>query len=273
MAALRAMLDGDLTDLRAAHPGLAELSFDPARVSLIGQSLGAIVGGMTAALEPRIGQAALVVGGGGLIPHLGTKSPTYTRTIIAILAVPLGFTYEIFEYEQFPPWYLPEFQLYQWALEPGDPLAYAPYGMLAPRDSRPPPDMLFMAAFSDESVPNQSTEALAGAYGVSQIVVEGVTQPARYATPTPPMGTTPVTANVDTPMGKATSALYIWDPAAHDLLIEPEGRREYEPGFPAFDRLPDEQPLENPVARVQAVVSEFLLGERGPEGRARAIAP
>jgi pimeloyl-ACP methyl ester carboxylesterase len=273
LSALRAFAEGDLGPLRESHPELAELSFDTTRVSLIGQSLGAIVGGITLAMEPRIGRAALVVGGGGLIPHLATKSPTYARTIVAILAVPLGFEYGVFEYEEFPPWYLPEFQLYQWAIEPGDPLAYAPYALRAPREARPPADVLFMAAFSDESVPNQSSEALAGAYGVSQVVVEGVTMPAIYATPTPPEAQTPFTANVQTPVGKATAALYIWDPAAHDLLIEPGGRRQYKPGFPAFHRLDVEEVVENPVARVQAVVTEFLLGEAGPDGRARAIAP
>lgn len=273
MSVLRSFSDGDLAPVRESDPDLAELSFDASRVSLIGQSLGAIVGGITLALEPRIGQAALVVGGGGLITHLATKSPTYTRTIVAILAVPLGFEYGTFEYEQFPPWYLPEFQLYQWAIEPGDPLAYAPYAMRAPRDFRPPPDVLFMAAYSDESVPNQSSEALAGAYGAAQVVVEGVTNRSRYATPNPPVAETPLTGNQQTPAGKATSALYVWDPAAHDLLIEPGGRRQYKPGFPAFERLDDEEEVVNPVARVQAVVTEFLVGERGPDGRAQALAP
>ena len=272
MAVLRALTRGDLAPLRAADPALAELSLS-GDVAVIGESLGAIVGGLTVAVDPLVEAASLVVGGGGLVTHLAFNSPQYNKTIVAIIAVPLGFDFEAIEYDVFPPWLYPTVNLYQWALEPADPLAYAPYLFRAPTDARPPPDLLMVEAFADESMPNQATEALASAYGVHQVALATGTAPLRYADV--PAAQAPAGANLATPAGPATGAIVQFAPATHGTLLYPTGKQVHEPVFPPFDRRPvaARETIDNPIGRVQALVTGFLLGERGAEGRALTTDP
>jgi hypothetical protein len=130
--------------------------------------------------------------------------------------------------------------LLETALEAGDPLALAP-GADAGKQ------VLFLEAFSDETVPNQSTEALAHAWGVTQVQLAQKTVVAKQLTF--PQATAPYSA---TPL----RALVELDPASHPMFTVQNGTRNYTPGFPPFVKMTP-QNFDEPIALVHALAVGF----------------
>lgn len=145
----------------AAPFGVADLEAD-SPVSILGVSLGGLMGTTLAALEPDAGAAALVVGG-GQVSKLIQDSPLFSL-LIPIFQLILAPT------EPLDPDSVPSFfVLMQTMLEKGDPVNYARHVVREPLSSIPgaaPKSALLTEAVPDFIVPNSSEEALARAFGM-----------------------------------------------------------------------------------------------------------
>jgi hypothetical protein len=129
----------------------------------------------------------------------------------------------------------------QTALELGDGLALA--GGAAASGKH----VLFLEAFSDETVPNQSTEALAHAWGATQVQLSSksvVAKQIQFTQSNAPFASSPLRALVEL------------DPASHPMFTQQQGTRYYQPGFPPFVKM-SPQNFDNPIALAHALAVGF----------------
>lgn len=168
-------IDGHLL-LRFVEDGLnqalPEGSVDPGRVARAGHSLGSVTANLGAAGEPWAYQGVLLSGSGGVFSEyfldtgllenfdsatleslfalLGQDVPE-TITAPAALGAALGLEEEAWAHlDRLHP----VMGLFQWTMDPSDPMAVA-------RDEQTP--ALLLAGVGDYQVPNPTSEALAGA--------------------------------------------------------------------------------------------------------------
>ncbi len=136
---------------------------DGAKVAYFGDSLGGIVGAITAGIEPNYAGYALDVPGGAMFRELAPNSPNIYGLIKAAASLFYGF-----DHPQLPPWH-PVEQIFQHVVDGGDPIALAPTVMnpVAIDNAIPRPrNVLMFEVLADELVSNASTEALARAMGI-----------------------------------------------------------------------------------------------------------
>lgn len=131
---------------------------DPERIHYLGGSLGGIMGTMFLAVESKVLVGMLSVPGGGLPNILASRE--IRQLIEPLMGIFIGITPDS---PYFAP-FLHRFQhTAQWALDPADPINYAPY-VIAP-DRRlpgaPPKRVLMHEGIIDPIVPNRTTEDLA----------------------------------------------------------------------------------------------------------------
>jgi hypothetical protein len=124
--------------------------------------MGAITGGVTAAFEPLVRTWVLNVLGAQPVLH-GIAAPTgYTQLKLA--GVLLGVTRQTLDETH------PLMPLLQTALDPADPLMFAPYLVKSPAtvngQKLPPRNVLAIEALFDETLANDGTESWARAAGI-----------------------------------------------------------------------------------------------------------
>ncbi|MCX8073569.1 MAG: hypothetical protein N3C12_14155 [Candidatus Binatia bacterium] len=131
---------------------------DPNRIHYLGGSLGGIMGTMFMAVESKVLVGMLSVPGGGLPNILASRE--IRQLIEPLLGIFVGITPDS---PYFAPFLHRFQQIAQWALDPADPINYAPY-VIAP-DRRlpgaPPKRILMHEGIVDAVVPNRTTEDLA----------------------------------------------------------------------------------------------------------------
>lgn len=133
---------------------------DPDRVHYLGGSLGGIMGTLFMAVEPRVRVGMLSVPGGGLPNILASRA--IGQLIEPLLGIVIGLTPDS---PYFAPFLHRFQQTAQWALDPADPINYAPY-ILAPGAQLPgvPVKRVLMhEGIVDAIVPNRTTDDLARA--------------------------------------------------------------------------------------------------------------
>lgn len=131
---------------------------DPERIHYIGGSLGGIMGTMFMAIESQVRVGMLSVPGGGLPNILAS------RDIGQLLEPLLGITIGIAPDSPYFAPFLHRFQqTAQWAMDPADPINYAPYVIAPGRQlpGAPPKRILMHEGIIDSVVPNRTTEDLA----------------------------------------------------------------------------------------------------------------
>ena len=99
-------------------------------------------------------------------------SPLFSGLATLLLRGPFDSELDVSDPVALPAGAQRSLSLIQGAIEPGDPIAFAP--RVAPRS------VLLLQAYSDEVIPNQAGELLAAAMGASQTEVAGHTKPLRY---------------------------------------------------------------------------------------------
>jgi hypothetical protein len=120
-------LSFDASDCPGAGP--SPVRFDPQKLVLFGHSMGATIAPLVLAVEPRFGAAILSGAGASWIENvLFKRKPLIVRPIIETL---LGYTVRDRRLRRGDP----VLTLVQWALEPADPLVYAP--LVRARAQRP----------------------------------------------------------------------------------------------------------------------------------------
>ena len=245
---------GNLSAIQTHEPRLAQLSLDHTRIAYSGESFGAIIGGITLAIEPNIGAAVLDVGGGGLIFPLLLNSATQGAVFGVLLDGGLGTSTTGDD----PPDSDFAYNLLQMLLERGDPLAYAPYVIRSPLAGGTPKHVVQFSAHLDETVPNPSNEALASALGLTPVRLPAGGSPALDFWPNAP-------AIVDVPVSgnsAGTTAVFLqMEEASHGMLTTQHGAHTVDVAHgPPFQPLGTPVPIANPTDRLQKIYGEFISG-------------
>jgi hypothetical protein len=253
---IRHMIDGDKAPLVDGLAEFAGLNFDPARIHWMSESFGSIHGVPVVALEPAIKGAVFSVGGGGLVVDTLLNSPEYAPALSLFLYQKLGLMDALTEnlaldYVGHPPETIDRLQVYQSTLKPKNPIAYA--ALLARKPVTVGRNVVFMAPFSDEAVPNQAEEALAHAAGATALR-NGTGPNLRYGNM--PVVDGPITGNVN----GFTVAFAQFTPAGHGMLTRRRDQSEKEPGFPPFVDRAQVLTFDNPTDVALKSAAAFLSG-------------
>lgn len=133
---------------------------DPNHIGYAGVSLGGIMGAEPLALSPHL-EAGLLIVGGGRVTQIIQDSPTFSILI-----------------DVMKPAYLDDgsvdraFPMLQTMMDPGDPMTWAPHVQANRIDDSEAPDVMLMAAYLDEIVPNSTNDLLAQAFGAPGVGIE-----------------------------------------------------------------------------------------------------
>jgi hypothetical protein len=233
---------------------------DGARLYYAGDSLGGILGTLTTAIEPTISMSILNVPGGGIVQRLMPQAPRAAELVALLVQAMFGASPR----ELYMPW-SPAPGLIQTILDAGDPQAYAPH-LIADRlevagAPLPARSVVLVEVDRDELVSNESTDHIAMAAGVGQLL------PALWAVPG--LEPLPGPAAGNGPDG-TTAALVQVGPAIHGANIT-SGQdfryyfpRRADPDDP-FEKLPDPIPVPCPVVEIHRMIERLLVtAQTGP---------
>jgi hypothetical protein len=252
MQQTRVISGGDLSAIGKAEPRLAALSFRHDAVAYTSESFGSMIGAVLLAAEPRIGAAVLDVGGGGLIFPLLINSAVFGPIFGSLLDGALGTSAGDDPLEtDF------SYNLMNALLEAGDALANAPYVIRHPLAGASPKHVLQPSAHLDELVPNIANEALARALGLQPVDLTNQTVDLTYW----PMGTSgraPVSGNIPVGGSTVTGGFIQFEPAAHSMMSVQQEDRSYDLSTTPYRKLSAPTTIQNPTARLQAIVGDFL---------------
>jgi hypothetical protein len=243
---------GDLTAIQQIDPSLAALSFDAAHITYSGESFGSILGSTAVALSPDYDAAVLSVGGGGLLTELIENSPSFWPLFSSYAAGVVGLTAA--QINDDPAHTQLPFILLQSLTEGGDPLTYAHHLLKNPLTNAK--HVVLLSAYSDETVPNESNEALATAAGLAWVQVGASSPGVRYVDPLPTCNA-PCSGNVSVGGAPFTAAFVQVDPASHGMYTTNFGERQYAIGFPPFVPLATPQDFQNPTKQLQSLGLAF----------------
>ena len=249
MQEVRLARGGDFSEVVAADASLAALTLDGSRVTYVSESFGSILGSQVLALDPMLPAAVLDVGGGGIITDLVARSAQFAQLLQPFVAGAYDLQVDVTSGDALPARAQMSLNVLETVLEPGDGLA------LASAMGASGKDVLFVEAFSDETVANSSTESLAQAWGVTQVMLDKMSVPTKVVML--PQANAPYS-----PASGPLHALVQLDPAAHPMITVQDGSRAFAPGFPPFMKLPQPQKFENPTELVHALAVGFADGER-----------
>lgn len=244
MQEVRLARGGDFSDVAAALPALAGLGFDGSKVVYTGESFGSIMGASVLALDPLLDAAVLDVAGGNIIVDLVANSPQFSGVLQGFLASAFDSLVDIGHPDVTPNAAQMSLNLVQEVLEPADGAALA-------ASADPGKNVLYLFAYLDETVPNQSNQALARAWGATEVpltsgshALEQVMLPMAHA----PYAATPLRAVVQL------------DPAGHGMFTGQTGQHQYMPPFPPFVKYAQAIEIMMPIVQAHALAVGFIDG-------------
>lgn len=249
-----------MSTIKAADPTFsADIRLDASRLVYSSESFGSILGAMTIATDPRLPAAILAVGGAGIFVPIFANSPYFNRLATLFLKPAFDPMIDVSDPAVLPAEAQRSLSLLQAAIEPTDPIAFAP--LIAKRPARFPKSLLLLQAFSDELIPNHAGELLAHQAGATTLVAPGRTRAPRYVTalPTAP----PPLANN---LSGATVAHLNVDPSTHIMFTRFTDQRTYEPSFPPAIPLASPQPIDQPIEWLHRVATSFADEVRKNQG-------
>lgn len=251
---VRLITEGNLgAPIGARDARLAGLSLSPDKVMYSGESFGSIIGGLAIAVEPKLGAAVLAVGGGGLVTPLLTWSVDFGPIFGVLLDGALGTNASTD-----PPESDFGYNLIEFLLEGGDPLAYAPYVIEQPLAGAGPRHVVLLEARLDEAVPNIAGEALAGAMGLepAKVAASGAIS-YDWTYPAPTVRQAPIMGNVVIGGKPVTAALVQFHPAFHGMFTNQKGDRRDDASTRPFAPLPAPLAIDAPIDALHAIYGQF----------------
>jgi hypothetical protein len=237
---------GDLGALPQFDPRLSALSLDGSKLVYTSESFGSILGAIVLAVDPELEAAVLDVGGGGLLIDLVANSAVFAQALQPFVSGAFDTLIDVNDPDSIPVRAQMALNVLQGVLEPGDGLALSSL-----TDAHK--QVLFLQDYVDETVPNQAEEALARAFGATEVRLSQMSHPLGYVTlPTasPPFMASPLRAVVQL------------DPGSHVMYTQQQGQRNFAPPFPPFHRLAAPTTFANPVALVHTLALDFIDGVR-----------
>lgn len=238
--------ESDPSPIADALAGVEALSFDADRVVYASISFGGFVGVTAIAFAPVYGAAWFNVAGGGLADQLLGNSGVYGPLFIPIIAGTFSVAPNDLDPLYDPPHTHYSFQILSMLLDGGDPLTYAP--RLRERDVH----VVLASAYSDEAVPNQSSEALAMQLGLPWAPVAGAAEAPQFVTDYERVAL-PASGNAS----GATAGFFELEPATHGMVDFQRDDRNFAPGFPPFEPLDPPLEIANPIVRLQTLMARF----------------
>lgn len=241
MQAVRFEQSGDWSAIRAADPTLAEFSLDGSKLVYTGESFGALMGGVALAEDPALTAAVLDVGGGGIVMDLVAYSPSFVPLFGPLASLFIDNTVNLENPDQGPPRTQLSLNMMAMAMEPADGLALS----AIVDDNK---HALLLEAKDDEVVPNTSSEALALAWGMKQVMVPGAIATTEAALPQAPspLVTTPVRGLV-----QITGS-------THTQYSLQEDSSRWLPPWPPFVKRESSLDVVHPIERVRGFALEFI---------------
>jgi len=246
MQEVRLARGGDLSAVATALPALTNLGFDGSKVVYTGESFGSIMGASVLAVDPMLDAAVLDVGGAGVIADLASNAPQFATLLQPFIAGAFDTIFDTNHPDSEPTRAQMSINLVQQVIDPSDGLALA-----AGADLKK--SVLFLFAYLDETVPNQSNQALARGWGATEVqlsagshALEQVTLPMAHA----PYQATPLRAVVQL------------DPASHGMFTGQTGQHQFMPPFPPFTRYPQPIAIVSPIVQAHALALGFIDGFR-----------
>lgn len=246
MQEVRLARAGDFSAVSAALPALTNLGFDGSNVVYTGESFGSIMGAALLAIDPLLDAAVLDVGGAGILSDLAPNAPQFATLLQPFIAGALDTLVDVNHPDTEPTRAQMSLNLVQEVIDPGDGLALA-------ASADPGKSVLFLFAYLDETVPNQSNQALARGWGATEVTLSAGSHALEYVTL--PMAHAPYQA---TPL----RAVVQLDPASHGMFTGQTGQHEFMPPFPPFNRYPTPIDIMTPIVQAHALAVGFIEGVR-----------
>lgn len=246
MQEVRLARGGDFSDVTAALPALSGLTLDGSKVVYTGESFGSIMGASVLAVDPLLEAAVLDVGGGGILIDLVPNSPNFATLLQPFVAGAFDTIVDVNHPVEVPTRAQMSLNVLQQVLDPGDGLALA-------ASASSSKSVLFLNAYADETVPNQSNQSLARGWGASEVTLSQGSHPLTF---------------VDLPKAQAPyavtplRAIVQLDPAGHGMFTGQTGAHTFVPPFPPFVRLATPQQITMPIVQAHALALAFIDGFR-----------
>jgi dienelactone hydrolase len=206
-----------------------------------GASFGGILGANVVAVDPLVSAAVLASAGGGLFTEMFGNSPTLSVLVVSLLGQSYDSSITVDHPDTDPVRAQMSLNLIETLIEPGD-------GLALTGAARPPKSLLLLEAFNDEVIANHATEALAAAWGASQLTLPG-THPTRVVTlpsVAPPYAASPLRALVQLA------------PACHTTYTIQQDTRAYADGAPPFVALATPMTVDNPIETAHRLALDFM---------------
>jgi len=237
MSALRLLREGDLSALQAGVPELSALAFDPDRVFVVGNSLGAEVGTFVLSVDDPVRGAVLNVPPGSIVDNL-VESPEF-RPLTETLFLPLlGITGPFFEPARGLSFDL-VIDLYRSALESVDPLALAPHLVRDRVATGATPELILQLGALDEVAAPRASESMVAALGIDA---------------SPPL----TLARVYDAATVGTAVAHRLEGGHGMLEIRYQESRFVAPAVPPFESRDPPIVVDNPISEVHAQIAEML---------------
>jgi dienelactone hydrolase len=246
MQEVRLARGGDLSAVSAALPALTNLSFDGSKLVYTGESFGSIMGAAVLAVDPLLEAAVLDVGGGGILSDLAPNAPDFATLLQPFIAGAFDTIVDVNHPDTEPTAAQMSLQLVQSVIDPGDGVALA-------ASADPGKSVLFLFAYLDETVPNQSNQALARAFGASEVPLTAGSHPLEQVKL--PVAPAPYTA-------APLRAVVQLDPASHGMFTGQHGTHRTMPPFPPFTKYAMPIDITTPIVQAHALAVGFIDGFR-----------
>jgi hypothetical protein len=246
MQEVRLARGGDFSAVAAALPMLTNLALDGTKLVYTGESFGSIMGANVLAVDPLLGAAVLDVGGAGILLDLVPNSPQFATLLQPFVAGAFDTIVDVNHPVELPTRAQMSLNLLQEVIDPGD-------GMALASGADPSKSVLFLFAYTDETVPNQSNQALARGWGASEVQLTAGTHPLELVSlpkAHAPYQASPVRAAVQ------------FDPASHGMFTSQSGEHQFMPPFPPFNRYAQPIPITTPIVQAHALALDFIDGYR-----------
>jgi pimeloyl-ACP methyl ester carboxylesterase len=247
MVAVRAIEDGSLVQATREDMLLKERTFLRTHIGLIGEDVGASIGGMLARIEPSVQVVVLVAPPGPSVTQWAWSARDADK--FSTIASDLGIDLDSTDLAKDDPAFWPGLAIHQTLFDRADPLAHA----AALR--RAAVNVLVLMALDDEVVPNRSSEGYAASLGTTLVGSD-----ARF------VGDLKRTDASDDAGGnylasgsRVTRTTYVYAPATHDFLQERIDSQFYEhPPEPPFEQLPQSVTVQNPTSAAVKQIAQYL---------------
>jgi hypothetical protein len=248
----RAITDGDWSGVASLDALFSGFSFRSDAIAFASESFGGLVGLPFVALSEEVGAAWLSVAGGGLSEDLLENSPTYAGLFMPLMAGTFGLRPNQLDPLNDPPHTHWSLQIFSMLMGAADPSSYV-YSL-----QESSKHLVLSAAYYDEAMPNQSSQALAGQMELDWLDLAGGSESPEFLSPGFLSTTTaPVSGNQEAGNASVTRVYFEAEPATHPMLTVVTDERDFEYGFPPLVPLDEPVVVDNPVEELQAMLANF----------------